>query len=326
MNRILLTTFFLAMGRLGVSQVADGLTPLQRKQLTVLSEPATLYKGFVRIGYNLKYYKQGRVFDKNGTIRIPDTNYAGGTMENQLSVIYGISDRFQISVMLPHINSTIRNIQNFNQVGNQQISVKADVTTIGVKDLQTDFRFQFLKETNKLPSILGGITLSLPTANNERSILLDSTTFNSRIKDFTGGVGTTILTTLQLRKIIYPYLFAADFTYYFGGEGEIVQNGQAIEVVGVNSATWQLTAGMHLNEWITLSGKIFYHHFFIENNIEPNNIYSLFDYSTREFMYFIPTLTFQFGRLRCEQIISIPISGKNSSAESEYSASLLYTF
>jgi hypothetical protein len=125
---------------------------------------------------------------------------------------------------------------------------------------------------------------------------------------------------------MYPYLLLAEFTYIFGADGEIIENNQAIEVVGANNAIWQLTAGMHLNEWITLTGKMFYQRLFFVNEYAPNQPVTFSQDSFQELLTFDPTLTFQFGRFRCEQVIAIPLAGKIFSSELEYSASLLYTF
>jgi hypothetical protein len=184
MNRILLTTIFLAMGRLGVCQVADGLTPLQRKQLTVLSEPATLYKGFLRIGYNVKYSPPGRSFDEKGKIRTPsEVNFAGNFMDHSLSVSYGVFDRLEISVKLPYVNDNLRGLIELNNTNNLQQKVNFDIERRGFKDLQAKVKFQVVKESTSIPSLVAMIQADFPTGNNKRSMVIDEVTSNTRIKE-----------------------------------------------------------------------------------------------------------------------------------------------
>jgi hypothetical protein len=327
MNRILLTIMLLALAGMCIAQVADGLTPLQRKQLTVLAEPATLYKGFLRVGYEIKYSRPGRTFDKNGVSRPQeDFTYSGSYVDHLLSLSYGLSDRLQLSVVLPYVNDNLRAVVEINQSGNQLTTPKIDITSKGFGDLQTEMRFQIIKETTKVPSLVAGLGVWLPTGNNERTISTDAITNDVTYKDITGGVGSSVIATVQLRKIMYPYLLAAEFNYFFGAEGEIIENGASIDVLGANSAIWQLTTGMHLNEWITLTGKLFYQRLSFDSEVEPNTTVPLFDNSKKELLTLDPTLTFQFGRIRSQQVIAIPLYGKNSTAELEYSASLQYTF
>lgn len=285
MIRVLITMAFIYQTGYSFAQVADGLTPLQRKQLTVLSEPATLYKGFLRIGYGIKYSRHGRSFDSNGINRTPEGfNYAGNYVDHLVSISYGIIDRVQFSVTLPYVSKDIRALVKLNQSGNQQVAAKIDINSRGISDLQTELRFQVLKETAKLPSLVVGLGAWLPTGSNKRTILTDPITANTQYKDITGGVGSSVLATLQVRKVIYPYLFAAELVYFFGSDGEIIENNQTIDVIGANSAIWQFTTGMHLNEWITLTGKVFYQRLSFDSKVDSNTSSQLLDNSRKELL------------------------------------------
>lgn len=327
MNKFILLVVFLGYSGICVGQVAEGLTPLQRKQLTVLSEPATLYKGFFRIGYELKYSRPGRTFDRYGTKRPPEEfNFAGNYVNQLLSLTVGLSDRIQVSVALPYANESIKGLVKINQTGNQLLPYRVYVRTKGIKDLQTEIRVQVLKETKTIPSVVAGFGAWLPTGSNVRTITNKVSTGEYRYEDITGGVGTSMIATLQVRKIVYPYLFAAEFNYFFGSDGEIIENNQAIEVLGANSAVWQITTGMHLNEWITLTGKLFYQRLSFNGDIKKETAVPLYDNSRKELLTFDPTLTFQFGRIRAQQVVSIPMAGKTSNAELEYIAGIQYIF
>lgn len=327
MKSLSLTFIFSCAVYLAYGQSAEGLTPLERKQLTVLSEPATLYKGFLQVGYNFKYSSPGRLFDNNGDITTPnDFNYTGDNLDHIFRIAYGISDRIQLSVSIPYTNSELEALLQFNETGNQLTAIKIDVNKKGFTDLQTEAKFQLIKESRTFPSIVAGLGAYFPTGNNERSFTTDPNTGDAKYDDITGGVGTSLLGTLQLRKIMYPYLLSLEFTYFKGTDGEIIENGQSIDVIGADSQIWQFVAGMHLNEWITFTNKIYFQRLSFNSEIEPNETIPIFDTSKKDLLTFDPTLSFQFGRIRSEQFISIPVAGKNSGAELEYSMSLQYTF
>jgi hypothetical protein len=327
MKRIIILFSFTAMVNFCKAQVAEGLTPLQRKQLTVLAEPATLYKGFFRLGYGIKYSRPGRTFDKNGVNRTPeDFNFSGNYVEHLFTATYGITDRIQISASLPYTNDNLSALIRVNQTNNQIVESKIKVKSKGISDFQTDLQVQLIKETKQIPAVVFGFSVWLPTGNNERTIVTDPVTFDVTYNDITGGVGSSVFTSIQVRKVMYPYLLAAEFKYFYGADGKIIENNTSIDVIGANSAVWQLTTGMHLNEWITITGKMFYQRLSFDSDVQPNTTVPLIDNSKKELLSFDPTLTFQFGRFRSQQYISIPISGKNYSSELEYSAGLVYTF
>ena len=326
MKRIIILFCFTAMVNLCKAQIAEGLTPLQRKQLTVLAEPATLYKGFFRLGYDIKYSRPGRSFDRNGVNRTPeDFNYAGNYVEHLFTASYGINDRIQITASLPIKNDNLR-AKVKSQAGTQVVDTEIEIVSKGIADLRADIQFQLIKETKQIPAVVFGFGAWLPTGNNKRTIQIDPVTSDTKYEEITGGVGSSIVTSLMVRKVMYPYLFAAEFKYFFGADGKIIENNTSIEVTGANSAVWQVVTGMHLNEWITITGKMFYQRLSFDSDIQPNTTVPLIDNSKKELLSFDPTLTFQFGRFRSQQFISIPISGKNYSSELEYSASLVYTF
>jgi hypothetical protein len=213
-----------------------------------------------------------------------------------------------------------------NQTNNQIVESKIKVKSKGISDFQTDLQVQLIKETKQIPAVVFGFSVWLPTGNNERTIVTDPVTFDVTYNDITGGVGSSVFTSIQVRKVMYPYLLAAEFKYFYGADGKIIENNTSIDVIGANSAVWQLTTGMHLNEWITITGKMFYQRLSFDSDVQPNTTVPLIDNSKKELLSFDPTLTFQFGRFRSQQYISIPISGKNYSSELEYSAGLVYTF
>jgi hypothetical protein len=326
MKRIIILFSFTAVVNLCKAQVAEGLTPLQRKQLTVLAEPATLYKGFFRLGYDIKYSRPGRTFDRNGVNRAPEVfNFSGNYVEHLLTASYGINDRIQITTSLPIVNDNIRALVK-SQAGTQVVETNVEIESKGISDLRADIQFQIVKETKQIPAIVFGFGAWLPTGNNKRNIQTDPVTSDTKYDEVTGGVGSSIITSLMVRKVIYPYLLAAEFKYFFGADGKIIENSTSIDVIGANSSVWQLTTGMHLNEWITLTGKMFYQRLSFDSDVPPNTTVPLINNSKKELLSFDPTITFQFGRFRSQQFISIPISGKNYSSELEYSASLVYTF
>jgi hypothetical protein len=83
-------------------QVQEQLTPAELKQKTIVTEPQTLYKGFFRAGMAFNYGTIDKIFTVDGDRESLPSNIWANSWFFQTYLMYGISDRLQVEVMLPY--------------------------------------------------------------------------------------------------------------------------------------------------------------------------------------------------------------------------------
>ena len=89
------------------SQVMEQLSPQQKKQLTVVTEPFTMYKGFLRAGLSTNVMFQDKNFGASGQKLNYETNSSTFIQATILTLRYGITDRLEVEGMLPLSNGRV---------------------------------------------------------------------------------------------------------------------------------------------------------------------------------------------------------------------------
>ena len=89
------------------AQVQEELTPLEIKQTTIVSQPATLKKGFLRSGFALSFSALDKFFDDDTKKRLFPDNIWAKSLGYQFAFQYGVSDRLQASLAIPFRNEFI---------------------------------------------------------------------------------------------------------------------------------------------------------------------------------------------------------------------------
>ena len=324
MNQILYISIILII--LGTqklyAQVEEIIIPSDLKHQTIITEPVTLRKGFLRAGISTNFIMIDRLFNDNmKKDYVLGTNSYGKTWSYLMGLQYGIIDRLQVSVRIPYANN-----QYFVSTRITYPSINYDtilsfkITGRGFSDLETGFRYQIVTESESFPSITLGVYGILPTGSkNPRNIKSDTE------YDLPTGNGHVKLTAdILLKKVYYPYSFTLYSYYYYNFKGEKVMfpNEDAIKfknggMIGVNAGF-----GLHLNDWIALlndinvtrfTGNTYYYSQIVKS---PGGWY----------LSYMPSVYFQIRKFRFFEFIQIPIIGKNSGADPVYSINLQYIF
>ncbi len=305
------------------AQSPTELTPLEKKQLTILSEPATLYKGFFRVGFFNSYNFINRSFDSKGNmIFLRQDNTYGSVVNTQLDFLYGISDRLQVGVLLPYSNLNAYGTQ-IQQVPltNEESVISVRYFAQGVGDLTANVAYQILEETNRRPALTFLVTVGFPTGESKikfKGLDDPANADEIEIEQGTGAGRVSTTGSLGLRKVQYPFLYTARVDYIYLFKGTVNSNGMELDLDPGYAMDFYIGYGMHLNDWITLSGDLNYRHLPASGETNEINV-------NRRLLAINPLLSFQIQRFRVFQLISIPFDGKNISADTSYGMKVVFT-
>jgi len=311
---------FIALSNFITAQTDRHGIPAELKQQTVITEPLTLRKGFLRIGAYYTHIFLDKYFDENGK---KISYYGSSTSQGRtyaVSVEYGITDRLEADVSMSYANGFINSTQALDNLYLDTIeTVYADIKTRGFGDLNFGFDYQIIKENSIMPSLTALTRITLPTGEKNITNVKDEFNYNEPAGN--GEVNTSL--DLLLRKIQYPFSFELRIgaVYYFGGE-KIFELFE--ETKSFKTGTFIIVDGginFNLNDWIALENEISYHNFGRKKvDGEYQNDYSPWNIS------YNPRLNFQLKRFRLVECVTIALTGKGVDADPAYIFIVQYIF
>ncbi len=311
---------FIALSNFITAQTDRHGIPAELKQQTVISEPSTMRKGFLRIGVIYSHSLLDKYFDENGQKM---SYYGSSTSQGRtyaVSVEYGITDRLEADVSMSYANGFINSTQALdNLYFDTIITVYADIKTRGFGDLNFGFDYQIIKENSIMPSLTALTRVTIPTGEKNITDVKDEFNFNEPAGN--GEFNASL--DLLLKKIKYPFSFDLRIgaVYYFGGE-KIFEPFE--ETKSFKTGTFIYIDGginFNLNDWIALENEIAYHNF---GRKEVDGEYK-HDYIPWNISY-NPKLNFQLKRFRLVECVTIPLSGKGENADPAYIFIIQYVF
>jgi len=180
MKRIINILAIMLMTLIGFGQTEKQLVPGDLKQLTVVTEPSTLYKGFFRAGTALSYGIVDKYFT-NDRKKEYFLNSAWATNSGFNFIFqYGITDRFQIEAAVP-LSFNIRQSESRIYVPSADTTVEYSFTlkSQGLSDCYLTLKYQILNEKTSNTSLTGSLDVIIPTGtknptniNGERIMIL----------------------------------------------------------------------------------------------------------------------------------------------------------
>ena len=301
-----------------IAQTEQEVLPAERKAMTIITEPYTLYKGFFRGGIAMSYSSLYKIFDENRD-RVPITNASGKSWTGLLLMQYGITDRLQVNLDLPYTSqdlflSYIGELPGANVFEQQKLEGQGS----GIGDISVGIAYQLVTETVSRPSIKFTGTFILPTGQSE-----PQDTGNPEIIDIPVGRGhSAIDMSLSMRKINYPFSYTAYLDYKLNLPGEKILDlgGSPVPFKDGDLLTISGSYNFHMNEWLALTNDVYY---FLSFKDETDGEI------TKEVGWVIeyaPRLSFQVKRLRVNQSIQIPLAGKLSGADPGFILIVQYVF
>jgi hypothetical protein len=300
-------------------QTEKYLLPAEIKEQTIITEPATLQKGFFRTSIVLSHGFEDKIFDETSK----KINLFGSASEQTRSITlaaqYGITDRLQLNLLVPYISNQLRASGIEERPGEGTMVLKQwKQDAKGLGDVELGVYYQVLTEKPDRPSITLRTTFRFNTGKKNPTNVIDEKNF-----DAPAGTGEPLLAIdAHLRKIIYPYsfTFTTMYYYYFGGN-KVMKPGEYPQSFRTgNMIVFMGSANFHVNEWIALVNEIMYFHG-AGDEIDGETTIS----EKWAFIYH-PYLYFQIKRFRLVQSVEIPLKGCVYTADPQYILMLQYQF
>jgi hypothetical protein len=306
----------------GFSQTEKQLVPSDLKQMTVVTEPSTLHKGFFRTGTALSYSVVDKYFTNDSKKEyFLQSAWATNSGFNFIFQ-YGITDRLQVEAAFP-LSINIRQSESRLYVPSADTTVEYSFTlkSKGLGDCYFTLKYQILNEKANNTSLTGHLEVTVPTGEKNPTDINGETDYNPPL----GNGCFAALAGLKYRKIQYPYSYAGYlyYTYQFPGSKIMdPSDTQETEFKDGNHLDAGVSFSIHLNEWIALTNDA---NIYLRSKDEidgqiPDDAIAPWAVS------YEPRLVFQVKRFRISEAVRIPIYGKGVGADPIYVLIAQYVF
>ncbi|MCD4769292.1 MAG: hypothetical protein K8R35_03915 [Bacteroidales bacterium] len=322
MNRIIIITIFALIAVPVLSQTEEVILPSDLKQQTIITEPATLHKGFLRAGFVASYGVIDKYFnDESKKEFFPESAWAS-SWGYTLLVQYGITEKLTAGFWLPYVNETRNYYQVYIAPGyNTDQENSWDLKGRGLGDICFSAKYQILTETETSPSLTGALNITVPTGEKNPTNITGDNQYDLP----TGGGVLTLCPEFRVRKISYPFSYIAYVSYLYHLPGTKLYSAQDSEETSFQFGS-RIDAGVslnfHLNDWIAVTNDINY---FYSGKGEQENVPEE-DLTTSWAVSYEARLVFQIRKVRLAEAVRIPIKGNLVSADPLYVILLQYTF
>lgn len=305
------------------SQVQEQLSPTERKQQTIVTEPVTLYKGFFRAGLASWYNVIDKIFLESEK-QVQEGNIWGSSFAFSFYGQYGITDRLMVELLVPYVND------NIYQSVLYQLPFDADEqylyprswksTARGVGDVDLTLGYQFVVETVARPALAGFVTVTLPTGEKD---VVDNDDDNPLSFDRPTGQGElAVNTVLRLRQVRYPFSYSISAAYKYRTEAsKVIAVGEpAVDYRNGNLFNISGSFNLHLNDWIAFKNIADF------SQIGQDELSGEKTGEKGWLVQYLPGISFQLKRLRFDQGVMIPLMGNNVAADPGYILIVQYMF
>jgi hypothetical protein len=306
-----------------LAQVQEQLSPSERKQQTIVTEPITLNKGFIRAGLATWYNVIDKIFLDSKKQSQPG-NIWGSTFSFSIYGQYGISDRLMVEVALPYVRDDIYQSfiyelpMDFNEqyVYPRKWRTRAD----GIGDVDITLGYQLMKETISRPALAAFVTATLPTG--EKNVVDNEDDDLNTFHRPTGQGEFAVNTLVRLRQVKYPFSYSISAAYKYRTESTKVIAVDQPEVKYRNGSLLDISGSFnfHLNDWMAFKNIV------DVMTIEKDQLNGEELGEKGWLLQYLPGISFQLKRLRFDQGVMIPIKGDNVAADPGYVLIVQYTF
>lgn len=322
MKKILIIYGLLIITSSAFGQTEKLINPADLKQKTVITEPLSLNKGFLRVGLLYQHSALDKWFDDSGKkIYLPESTW-GSTNSLQLWTQYGITDRLMVEIGIPY-SSDLTNIHRkfFFPEWDTLINYNASNRGKGLGDIVASATYQIIPSADNKFSMKAALDLTIPTGRKNCTNVISEDEY-----DGPTGYGVFCLTPrVTARMLIYPYSFMAyaSYAYSFPGSRKLYPT-DTVET-NLRDGGFMLAGAsinLHLNEWIALTNDISYS-YWGKGYIKGASKSSL---STKWLVDYEPRVIFQIRRFRLGEAVDIPLKGKLVSSDPLYTLTVQYVF
>lgn len=308
-------------------QVQEELTPAERKQLTRVTEPITLFKGFFRMDLTTQFFSNDRSFDDSGKRTLPYQNLSRQGQSLSMTMYYGISDRLEVTAIVPYFR---RNTYQEGQliIPWQGINRpnRVEVRSNGFTDMGLGFNYQLIPAKGKRPALTFFAMGFVPVSSPDVSDVTDDGTGNLSYTEPVTTGEFSVLTAVRMKKITYPLSYELEIGVRKGfGSTRIAAPGEpATDFQSGTDYYVRPFVNFHLNKWVLLTNYVDYLLQKADTYDGATTAYQR-KADTQLFRYY-PGISIQLGRFRLEQSVMIPLFGKNAGADPGYLFSVARVF
>ena len=314
LKRATLIWSVLMIARIVTGQTEKLIVPSDMKQQTIVTEPITLHKGYLRAGTVLDYRVADRLFDTDGNREYYSKSSWGSQAAFGLTLQYGISDRLEAYIFTEYKNNIIETeTSQVSAVTNKTVTTSTKQKGIGLGDSHLQVAYQILPEKESRFALTGSLLLTVPTGKKNPANIKSESEYDLPVGNGTYALGLNIMA----RKVIYPYSFTgyAEYTFNFNGK-KIFSTLSQVETkfrLG-NLLETGVVCNLHLNEWIVFGNELNFYH---EGEGRINNQPAPKLPASWAFSY-EPRLIFQVHRFRLGESVMVPLKGLNVPADPLY--------
>ena len=321
MKKIFISLVLIILADVAYSQEEDKLLVSEIKQSTVITQPATLNKGFFLLGSTFTYTAIDKMFSNNGKKDYAVNNLWGQYSTEYLHFHFGLTNRMEIAFALPYkITSVSYSIISEIPIIDSTITSKYKSKGKGIGDIEIGLCYQIIEGSKTKPSLVSQLSATFPTGEKNPTNIKGAWEY-----DMPNGSGeTTLRLELIYRKITYPYSFSfyGSFKYSFRGKKVMFPYENSISFKSGNYYSAGGNFNFLLNDWIAVQNDLLL--IYQQANKyygETANIGI-----TQNGICYNPNLSFQFKKFRLVQGVFIPLFGKSFPADPQYNIDLQYIF
>jgi len=321
MKKIVAGLVLIIFANAAYSQEEDKLLVSEIKQSTVVTQPATLGKGFFLIGSVFTYTADDKVFFENGKKDYEPGNGWGKYSTEYLHFQFGLTNRIELAFALPYkIKSMTGSIIDKSPVNDSTMKTQYKSIGQGIGDIEFGIYYQLIEGSKTKPSLVSKLNATFPTGEKNPTNIKEILEYDYP----TGNGETTLALELIYRKITYPYSYSfyGLFQYSFSGEKIMLPYENSITFKSGNRYEVGGNFNFLLNDWIAVQNdlRLFYKH------ADKYDGETAWNSLTQQGIWYNPNINFQFKKFRLFQGVFIPLIGKYFPANPQYNIGLQYIF
>jgi len=322
MNRIVALYILVWLTSVLHGQTEKMLNPADLKQQTIITEPLSLRKGFLRVGLSYGYSVLDKYFTDEGKKEyFPETAW-GSRSSISFWGQYGITDRVMVQIGVPYSSDLINYHTRTEAPGwDTTVVLNSSVRGRGLGDLSVSGTYQIIPSEDNKFALKADVDITIPTGEKNPTSADESGNY-----DEPTGEGVFVINPrITARYVSYPFSYIAYISYNYNFWGSKIMSpwDQAeTKFKNGNLFTFGGSFNFHLNEWIALTNELKYSHWG-EGEIENG---SATDLSSSWAFSYEPRLVFQIKRFRLGEAVDIPLKGKIVGADPTYVLIAQYIF
>jgi hypothetical protein len=308
------------------AQTERQILPTDMKQMTVVTEPTTLPKGFLRagesVGYNrFSYTWYDENWKKEEFFKVKNDWFLNIITQTQLE--YGLTDRLQVNASLVYLfkQSQIGALEH----GSYTDTVY-DISNIhkghGMNSIHTGVSFQIIpQKEDRKSSLTGTVDVLIPVGHKNLHHIKGFWDYDLPTSD---GYFATQL-DLAYKKIFYPFSWTVEAAYTYNFSCKKADNSfqeytnRAGNVLEVRSGL-----NFHLNEWIALTNKLTFRS--AAQTTETYDTGEIKTYMKNDILHYTGYLVFHVKRCRISEGVQATVTAKSRRADNLFYLNFEYLF